>query len=69
MHRGPPRPVPSSEAAIVSTSIPASSQARVGPRIALVGDDDSGRQRQGVVAVVPLFSFGDNGIAPRVDDA
>src|SRR5690606_39314641 len=48
---------------------PGVGQPGVGDLVALVGDDHAGRQRQGVVAVVPLFAFGGDHVRAGVDDA
>src|SRR6185436_8401618 len=44
-------------------------QQRVRVRIPVVGDDDAGRQRDDVVAVVPLFALRLPGVAAGFDDA
>ena len=67
MQRGPPRPEPSSEPAILTTSMPASSSRSLVLVVALVGDCDPRGQRQGVVAVVPLLALGGDRIQPGVD--
>ena len=58
MHRGPPRPRPSSLPAMVMTSMPASPELGVGVDVALVGDDDARGDGEDVVAVVPLLALG-----------
>ena len=50
----PPRPRPSSEPAIVRTSMPAFDELQVRRLVPLVRDDHAGREGDDVVAVVPL---------------
>ena len=57
MHRGPPRPRPSSPPGISSTSIAVRAQVGVGRLVALVGDHHARRHRERVAAVVPLLAL------------
>ncbi len=43
-------------------------QSGIGLHIAFITDNDTGSQRQCVVAVVPLFAFSDHRIEPGVDN-
>jgi len=54
---------------LVQRLIPGFAQLRVGVRVAVVADDDAGRQRDDVVAVVPLLALGLPGVAAGFDDA
>jgi hypothetical protein len=67
MQRGPPRPEPSSEPLIAMTSMPARSSCAL-VYVALVGHAEPGRDRQRVVAVVPLLAFGGDRVEAGVDD-
>ena len=49
---------PSSLPSMVMTSMPACAQHGVGVDVALVADDDAGRDGEDVVAVVPLLALG-----------
>ena len=68
MQRGPPRPRPSSKPAIVMTSMPSRRSSGVGGDVALVGDDDAGRECEHVVAVVPLLALGLEAVAAGLEE-
>ena len=67
MQRGPPRPEPSSEPAIRDDLDAGLLEAGVGLVVALVGDRHPRRERQGVVAVVPLLALGGDRVEAGVD--
>ena len=48
---------------------PGLAQQRVGVRVAIVGHDHAGLERDDVVAVVPLLALGLPGVAAGLDDA
>lgn len=58
MQRGPPRPRPSSAPHDGDDLDALLAEVGVGGDVALVADDDSGREREEVAAVVPLFALG-----------
>jgi hypothetical protein len=69
MQRGPPRPLPELAAGDAHDLDAGLLQPVVGLGVALVGDDQPGREREGVVAVVPLLALGGDRVEPGVDGA
>ena len=68
MQRGPPRPVPQLGARDRQHLDPLGRQAGVRLGVALVRDDDARRERERVVAVVPLLALGGHRVQAGVDD-
>ncbi len=65
----PPRPRPSSGSVDLQHRDTSLAQPRVGPLVAVVGDDHTGLQGNHVVAVVPLLARLDEGVTAGGDGA